>query len=151
MLEINGREYVPTTVAAEIIGYSDTYVLQLAQGKWVDASFIQDQYYVNLDSLVRFIKLLEENNDEILTEQADREQVAAALQKEADDVDNDWVILGKSGLVVVSGVLVGILAWTSYEAGLGAAEIIAGAAEIVSMVAAVIEPMTDVFTNFTSP
>ena len=151
MLEINGREYIPVPVAAEIIGYSETYVSQLAQGKWVDASFIQNQYYVNLDSLVRFIGLLEESNQDVLTEQEEREKVAAAFSKDTVDTDDGWVILGKSGLVVVSGLLVGILSWASYEAGVEAADIVAGAAEVAGLVATVVEPMAEIFTSFSSP
>jgi len=148
MLEINGREYISVPVAAEIIGYSETYVAQLAKGKWVDASFIQNQYYVNIDSLVRFIGLLEESNQDVLTEQAEREQVAAAFSSPQQPTDDSWVILGKSGLVVVSGLLVGILSWATLEAGLEATDILAGAAEVVGLMATVIEPMADILSNF---
>ncbi len=146
-LMINGREYLPVSIAADIVGYSEAYVTQLASGKWVDASCIQGAYYVDIDSLVRFISLSEEQQRETLEAQTLRERTTAALQqqkaRQSAEVDTAWVILSKTGIVTISGLLVGLLTSVAIEEGLGGQEILYGAAEMVDLMAATFAPVRE--------
>lgn len=109
-LVINDREYIPLNVAADLVGRSETYIQQLAQGKWVNASCIQGYYYVDVDSLVRFIQMLEEEESGL----SSSETVELKFSEDRT-LDAGWVILGKTGVVVLSGLLLGVLIYTVSE------------------------------------
>lgn len=113
-LTIKGRDYVTTKVASELTGCSEAYVRQLAQGKWVEASCVKGQYYIELDALVRFLRLLEE--EEAHSKKRSYEPVPSSISPQADK-DTSWLLLGQAGIVVMCGLLLGLVLATANTEG----------------------------------
>ena len=131
-LVINGKQYVCVAVAAELVGYSTTYVEQLARGKWVEASSIHGQFYVDIDALVRFVSLSEQQkkaeHESVVT---DRTNVVSMPD------DGDWLMISKAGIVTTCGVLAGAVLWSLQSAGVTGADLVAGAVLSVETVASI--------------
>jgi len=120
-IEVNGRDYMRLDIAAEIVGYSVQYVEQLARGKWIEASYIQTMYYVDIDSLASFVSLVEADKKEALQAQSRHESavsILGATNQNTSSADDAWIILSKTGIVTTCGLLVGLLTWTVLESSL---------------------------------
>lgn len=123
-LDINGKTYVPYTRAAEIVGFSPSYVLRLAQGKWIDSAVIQDVCLVCIDSLRAFVETDVTEAAERTRQALNRERAVLILkeyeanQSATREAHDPWVIIGQAGVVTFCGLMLGLLGLRATEAGL---------------------------------
>ncbi len=123
-LDINGRTYITSEAASHEVGYQPSYIERLARGKWIDASFVQGQCFVDVASLMAFIAASEEEQASQLRAAMERERIEATLSRyeeilhATNDGDGPWVVIGKVGVVTMCGLLVGLLSLSAVEAEL---------------------------------
>ncbi len=139
-LDINGRTYLTCDAAAAEVGYPPAYIERLARGKWIDASFVQGQCFVDMTSLAAFIASSEQDVYHQLKNASERERISAVLNAYEARVgnlrepSNEWVTVGKLGVVTVCGLLVALLSVSAVQEELTWADVSEG----VSNTAAVI-------------
>lgn len=138
-LDINGRIYVSSEKAAHDVGFDERYILRLARGKWVDASFVQGQCFVNVASLEAFLQSGEAEVTKRLREAAAREAaeavwVAHEARVAAGKPMPTYIILGKAGVIVACSLLVGTLGLAAVDAGVELADIGAGVAQTAALI-----------------
>lgn len=131
-LDINGRTYLTCDAAALEVGYPPAYIERLAKGKWIDASFVQGQCFVDMTSLAEFITASERDVYHQLKNASERERISAVLNAYEARVGNlkeaghEWVTLGKLGVVTVCGLLVALLSVSAVEEELTWADVSEG-------------------------
>jgi len=147
-LDINGRRYVPVDRAAHETGYAAAYITRLARDKWVDASFVQGDCFVDVDSFNTFIVTAEADTYRQLQQATQREQAELAYQQyEAAQAAlvlerSDVMIFGKLGVVVVCGLLVAVLAYSTIDAEVTLADLTAGTSQAAAVIAEHMLPAT---------
>ncbi len=158
-LDINGRIYVSSEKAAHDVGFDERYILRLAKGKWVDASFVQGQCFVNIASLETFLASGEAEVTKRLREVAAREAAEAVwLAHEARVAAGKpmptYIILGKAGVIVACGILIAVLGLAAQEAGIELADVAGGIAQTAGLIgerfaspAAVVVPVLEWFSS----
>lgn len=106
-LFINDREYISVSMAADLVGHSEAYINQLIQGKWVAASYVHGRHYVDVEALVRFMRMLEEEQAHDKTVNANKDE-----KIETAGIESSWLMISKTGVVVLTGLLLGVIIWT---------------------------------------
>ncbi len=156
-LDINGRIYVACDRAALTVGYQASYIERLARGKWIDASFVQGQCFVDIASLERFIAASEADATEQLREAAVRERAETAWREyemktgQLREPQHVWFVVGQVGVVTMCGCLVAILSFAMLQAEVTWADVGDGLSQTASVLrervaspAAVVEWFGDV-------
>lgn len=138
-LDINGRRYVPVDRAAYETGYAASYIVRLARDKWIDASFVQGECFVDVDSFNVFVATVEADVYGQLRKTERRKQAAAAYAAYQDAQaelagEDTIVIVGKVGAVMLCSMLALTLALTSVDAGVTLADMAAGAVQVGSVI-----------------
>ncbi len=138
-LDINGRHYVPVDRAEHETGYARSYIERLARDKWIDASFVQGECFVDVNSFNTFIATAQSDVYTQLRKVAQREQAEQAYQQylmaqeQLLESRNEVLIFGKLGVVVLCGLLVGALSLTFVGAGMTPADIESGMSQVASL------------------
>ena len=134
-LDINGRTYISCAAASLEVGFAENYIKRLALGKWIDASFVQGQCFVDVTSLLSFMAATENDLSKQLLDESERERVEAILKQYEEKVHRlseptkSWLVIGQVGVVTMCGLLVGILSLSAVEAELTWKEFSAGVSQ----------------------
>lgn len=155
-LDINGRLYVASDRAALLVGYQASYIERLARGKWIDASFVQGQCFVDIASLQAFIAASESDATLQLRDAALRERAEAAFRDyerrtgQLRQPAEAWFVIGQVGVVTMCGCILAIVSFAALQAEVTWADIGDGLSQTASVLrervaspASVIEWFTD--------
>lgn len=138
-LDINGRVYLACDRAALEVGYAASYIERLARGKWIDASFVHGQCFVDLASLEAFITASTLDQTEQLRSAAERERAEAAwlayeLRTRAlPEPQQAWFIAGQVGVITMCGLLLSLLTFSAVQAEITWDEIATGVSQSASV------------------
>ncbi len=138
-LDINGRMYLACDRAAHEVGYRASYIERLARGKWIDASFVHGQCFVDLASLEAFVATSLEDTALRLRDAAERERAEAAwlayeLRTRAlPEPQRAWLVVGQVGVVTACGLLLSILTFSAVQADMTWDDITAGITQSASV------------------
>jgi hypothetical protein len=148
-LDINGRTYIPCETAALEVGYAAAYIERLARGKWIDASFVQGQCFVEVGSLMHFIAATEaEAGDQLQAAQRrlQAEEVLVAYEEKMNQLPvptESWMVIGQVGVVTMCGVLLGFLSLGAIEAELTWQEFSDGVSQTASVLRERVVPVPE--------
>jgi hypothetical protein len=138
-LDINGRLYVASDRAALAVGYQVSYIERLARGKWIDASFVQGQCFVDIASLERFIAASEADVTAQLREAAIRERAEHAWREyevrtgHLREPARVWFVVGQVGVITMCGCLVAVLSFAALQAEVTWADVGDGLSQTASV------------------
>lgn len=138
-LTINGRTYVPADTAAAEVGYAASYIERLARGKWIDASFVHDRCFVDIDSVRAFITSSESDVVTQTSYAALREKTETMLHLyelrtgEVPAPTHVWFMIGQVGVITACGLLVGVLSFSALRAELTIQDFAHGLGETASV------------------
>lgn len=138
-LDINGRVYLACDRAALEVGYAASYIERLARGKWIDASFVHGQCFVDLASLEAFITASTLDQTEQLRSAAERERAEAAwlayeLRTRAlPEPQQAWFVAGQVGVVAMCGLLLSLLTFSAVQAEITWDDIATGVSQSASV------------------
>ncbi len=138
-LDINGRLYVASDRAALVVGYHVSYVERLARGKWIDASFVQGQCFVDIASLQAFIAASEHDATMQLRNVALRERAETAWREYEErtgqlrEPAQAWFVVGQVGIVTMCGCILAIVSFAAFQAEVTWADIGDGLSQTASV------------------
>lgn len=138
-LDINGRVYVASDRAALTVGYNANYIERLARGKWIDASFVQGQCFVDIASLEAFIAASTEDSAHQLYDSLRRERAEDAWREyerrtgQLREPTRALFVIGQVGVVTVCGCLLAIISFAALQAEVTWADIGDGLSQTASV------------------
>ncbi len=143
-LIIGGREYVQSSDAARIFGYTPDYISRLAREKKVVAAQINKKWFVEKESLNEFIrqKKVEKIQRTVQLQKQRKIEHQSYRKKEIKHREQDRAqivsTLLQSFVVVLCGLIVGTVGWFTYEQDITSTRLVSGFQQTSSDIASVI-------------
>lgn len=157
--EIDGKKYLSARSASKLVGYSSDYVTRLARQGKIDAERIENQWFVEPESLKLFTLNAEaekRNRKEKLREERLSER-SESLRHANEEVLISQMNSARNSSIAQTAILTACLFlllnifWFSYESKLNTTALFGGLSEIGSLLSdAVIEPIPEFVSQVAS-
>ena len=132
-IEIHGKEYATSTELARRVSYTSDYIGRLAREKKINAAQVHRRWYIQTDSLMAFIDTSELNKKErsdALKTQRNKERAVHKKEKSKQrkqDIAHSSVVFAQAFVVLMCGISMGFLGWTTLHQNLMAGDMAHGA------------------------
>ncbi len=153
-LQVNEKEYLPSSELAQKFSYTSDYISKLARDEKILGTRVGRQWFIEPESLNVFIQKLEVEkkiHKENLSRQRKIERHIVKNEKtKTSQTDNGSLLaIGQSITVLVCGLMVGAMSWSVFTNDLNGSDLVQGMKAVSSLVAERTVPASSGLPHFT--